>query len=158
MNTSLPSSMMPDRLFVVSVASDRRQLMGFKNSVFGFQKQHLATRTIDFLQNARPDVFYTHMRPNACRMRRRRLDGSASDASDDAAFLLGPPRASRYRVSLMDIAEYCESILDKNISIRVVEDVERETDEQELLISSSMKIDPRIADEVEFLEALMRTK
>ena len=28
----------------------------------------------------------------------------------------------------------------------------------ELLISSSMKIDPRIADEVELLEALMRTK
>ena len=58
----------------------------------------------------------------------------------------------------MDITEYCDSILNNNISIRVVEDVERETDAQELLISSSMKIDPRIADEVEFLEALMRTK
>lgn len=114
--------------------------MGFKNTVFGFQRYELALQTVDFLDVNPPDTFYTHMRSNSFRVRRHQMQPGEGDVS------------VTYNIVLRNKQEYCSQILDKNVSIRVINDAIVENDVPELIIESFLKIDPDIHDHATFLE------
>lgn len=147
------ASLLPDRLYMVGVRSapapaSSLRCLGFKSSIFGFREYHLALHATEFLNGHVPDVFYTHVRANAFRVRWR-------TARPLPPCEHRPEHGYGYEIECIARDDYCDRILENNLSIRVIDNVDRESDIPELVVVSSLKIDPRLRDHRAFLERLM---
>jgi hypothetical protein len=142
----MSACLLPDNLYFVNVraADAGAAMVGFKNSVFGFERYKSATQVVDFLKDRRPNVFYTHVRSNTFRLRadENQTDGGVT-----------------YEVARSRKADYRRDLLRKNVSIRLVQNVDLEADIPEALVTSSFKIDPEndASTTAAFLEHLLQS-
>ena len=142
----MASTLLPDRLYFVNVrhcddiTATPNAVMGFKNSAFGFHKYHLAIQMVDFLKNRPPEIFYTNVRANTFRIH-------INNKPDNGDVYYDIIRTRR--------EDYCADLLAKNVSIRLIENVDAQPDLPELLLTSPFKVDPELhAINRAFLEKL----
>ena len=129
--------LLPSRLYVVQTRVAPSRMLGHVNAVFGFTHNYQALRVVQFLDGHRPEVFYAgSIKSNQFRLRH---------ASDSTWYA--------YTVTRIDKDEYTRDILGKNVSIRLIESVERAPDISEILITSPLDIEPIIEDKASFLES-----